>query len=354
MALRVGYFDFGEANPFQRRFYGAVRDTGGVSVVPLSLRKLLLPKHIRNLDIIHFDWLHSHYKHRRYLIRTLKFWSTLRTLDSCKSQYCIHTFHNTISHDSFLRPDIEKKLMNSILCRMDALVGFTNATLSIMADDFPDTQSIPKFKIPHGHYIDDYDSPIPTVEARTKLGINVSVPVVLFFGGLRENKGITDLLRVFPAVYEKTGAHLLVAGGGANESTLSALREPKPWLTFHNKFVPKSDVPLYFSAADIVALPFRSILNSGSAILAASMAKCVIVPNFDSITEPLLNCATITYEPNSLRHLADTLIQSTLIKHERLLDLGSQSKEHVRHSLDWRMIGKKTVDAYKQLLRSRQ
>lgn len=352
MAIKVGYFDFGEDNPFQRRFYGAVRDSGDVSVVPLSLKRLLLPHHIRNLDIIHFDWLHSHFKHRQYFIRTLKFWSTLRTLDRCKSQYYFHTFHNTISHDSFLRPDVEKKLMNSILRRMDALVGFTNATLKVMASDFPETQSIPKFKIPHGHYIDDYGPPV--ADARLKLEINSSTPVVLFFGGLRKNKGITDLLRVFPAVYEKTGAHLLVAGGGANESTLSALREPKPWLTFHNKFVPKSDVPLYFSAADIVALPFRSILNSGSAILAASMGKCMVVPKFDSVIEPLLKPATITYEPNSIESLADTLTQSTLIKRDRLLDLGKQSKEHVRHSLDWRKIGIKTVDAYQQLIQSRQ
>ena len=49
--------------------------------------------------------------------------------------------------------------------------------------------------------------------------------------------------------------------------------------------VPDEELQLYFNACDLVALPFRQVLNSGSLLLAMSFGCPVVAPRLGSIPE---------------------------------------------------------------------
>jgi len=51
------------------------------------------------------------------------------------------------------------------------------------------------------------------------------------------------------------------------------------------KFIAAKDVSTYLSAADMVVLPYREVLNSGSALLALSCSRPVLVPQLGAMGE---------------------------------------------------------------------
>jgi glycosyltransferase involved in cell wall biosynthesis len=51
------------------------------------------------------------------------------------------------------------------------------------------------------------------------------------------------------------------------------------------RFIPDEQVPAYIGAADILVLPFDSILNSGSVLLALSFNRAVLAPRLGALPE---------------------------------------------------------------------
>ena len=56
-------------------------------------------------------------------------------------------------------------------------------------------------------------------------------------------------------------------------------------MSAHIKFIPDEEVQVFFHAADVVILPYRAVLTSGSAILAISFGKPVVAPALGLITD---------------------------------------------------------------------
>lgn len=54
----------------------------------------------------------------------------------------------------------------------------------------------------------------------------------------------------------------------------------------------------YMKAADVMVLPYRDIINSGSAILGMSFGKAIIAPHLGCIPEILKSEGGILYDPN--------------------------------------------------------
>jgi len=104
------------------------------------------------------------------------------------------------------------------------------------------------------------------------------------------------LVKAFSAL-PGTIAHnsrLVIAGEDwGDEDELSKLIESSPYrhkITFNAYFIPDEMIPLYFSAADVVVLPYSDIFASaGSAIAQIAMAygKPIITSNFETMRECL-------------------------------------------------------------------
>jgi len=108
------------------------------------------------------------------------------------------------------------------------------------------------------------------------------------------------------------------------------------------QFVPAKDVQLYMNAADVVVLPFKDILTSGSALLAMSFGKAVIAPRLGCIPESLDSRGVFLYDHNEEEGLLKAIQQATLAN---LAAMGKYNYGRAKH-LGWNVIGQKTCALY--------
>lgn len=129
----------------------------------------------------------------------------------------------------------------------------------------------------------------PAIE-RSGLGFSPDDKVVLFFGYVRKYKGLDILLRAFPDVIKDIPkARLLIVGEFYDDPQiyLSLIEELhlRPHVKLINQFVPNEDVGKYYSASDVVVLPYRTGTQSGILNVAYGFERPVIVTNVGGLAE---------------------------------------------------------------------
>ena len=118
--------------------------------------------------------------------------------------------------------------------------------------------------------------------AREYLKISAETKVVLFFGFIRNYKGLDLILEAFahPEI-ENSNIKLLVAGEFYEDEKpyLEIIEEFKlqDKVLLHTHFIPDSEIRFYFSAADVVVQPYRHATQSGVSPLAYHFEKPMIV-----------------------------------------------------------------------------
>ena len=127
------------------------------------------------------------------------------------------------------------------------------------------------------------------IDARKKLNLK-SENIILYFGIIREYKGFDILLKAVSELKDKrTDFHLLAAGEcyGSDEKYTKLISDLgiSNYITWHNRYIPDKDVALYFSAADVVALPYRSASQSGITQIAYYYNIPVIVTKVGGLPE---------------------------------------------------------------------
>ena len=147
------------------------------------------------------------------------------------------------------------------------------------------------FIIPHGVY-DSYFHGYTQESARKELGIKEEF-VVLNFGMIRKYKGVPCLIRAFEKLPTEIAlkSRLVIAGENwGDEEGLDDLIKASPYskqITFQAEFVPDFAVAKYFSAADVVVLPYLRSAGSGVASLAMGYGKPIIISDLENIKESL-------------------------------------------------------------------
>jgi len=125
-------------------------------------------------------------------------------------------------------------------------------------------------------------------EAQRKLGLD-GKRVLLFFGFIRAYKGLDVLLEAVHRLEADKGYHLVVVGEFYEDAekyrpALDALRR-RGQLTLVDRYVPNEEVPLYFSAADVVMIPYLSATQSGIIQIAYAFGKPVVATTVGGIPE---------------------------------------------------------------------
>ncbi len=170
---------------------------------------------------------------------------------------------------------------------LDGFVALTESSVTQVRAEFPMLQSTPAFVIPHGDYRGSYPKTVSGTEARRQLGIPVDKSVALFFGGIFAYKNVPHLIDTFLRA-DLRDAVLLIAGAPSSAlegHQLTELAKHDSRIQLHLRRIPDDEVQNFFAAADLAVLPFREILNSGSAVLALSFDRPVLVPALGSMPE---------------------------------------------------------------------
>ncbi|MAT38855.1 MAG: glycosyl transferase family 1 [Ectothiorhodospiraceae bacterium] len=133
------------------------------------------------------------------------------------------------------------------------------------------------------------------VTLRDKKGIDISDEdhVLLFFGYVRDYKGLDVLLDAMPHILAKRQVKLLVVGEFyGNEETYRdqvARLGIAEHVHFHAEYVPNEEVGLYFSAADVMTLPYKSATQSGIIQIAYNFHRPVIATDVGGLGEVVIH-----------------------------------------------------------------
>jgi len=238
-------------------------------------------------DIIVLQWWTSSVAHMQLL---LKIFAGL--LNKPK---IIIEFHEVVDpfEESILPIRLYSKITGKLLRKnLDAYITHSESDKELVAKRY----SISPEKIhviPHGLY-DQYGELLDIKEARRNLSIKDDF-VILSFGLIRKYKGTPYLIRAFeqlpPKILEKS--RLLIVGEiWEDRKELLDQIKASPFhdkITLIDEYVPDEKVNLYFSAADVVVLPYLRASQSGIAHIAMSFGKPVVVSEVGGLKESMAN-----------------------------------------------------------------
>jgi glycosyltransferase involved in cell wall biosynthesis len=202
--------------------------------------------------------------------------------------------------------------------------------------------------IPHGAF--DYLTRLPEERPLPDELKGAQGPVILSFGVIRPYKGIDVLLRAFAAV---EGAELWIVGRplGADLAELHRLAASAPGpVRMLTRFVPDSEVPAIMRRADIVALPYRDVDQSGVLYTALAFGKPIVASAVGGFGEVIQgHGAGRLVPPGDPQALAATLRELLAQPAERAR-LGEAALAAAQGQYSWESVARRTLDLYRQLL----
>jgi glycosyltransferase involved in cell wall biosynthesis len=147
------------------------------------------------------------------------------------------------------------------------------------------------FVVPVGLY-QDYKRVSDKNTSKKELGIEEKF-VILYFGLIRKYKGVPCLVEAFNRFPQDIARHsrLVIAGEDwGDETSLASMIDSSPYkgqITYRPEFVPDDMIPRYFSAADVVVLPYLRTAGSGVANIALAYGKPIITSDLETMRECL-------------------------------------------------------------------
>ncbi len=181
--------------------------------------------------------------------------------------------------------------------------------------------SAPMLFSPHPMF-ENFGKGVTHDEACEKIAIDKGFDYTLFFGLIRDYKGLDMLLKAW-ADWRPQGRKLLVAGEfyTSREKYLSLIEELglKEDVVLHDRFIADEDVRYYFSAADCLALPYHTATQSGVTQIAYNFSLPMIVTRVGGLPEIVPDGKVgIVCEPtvesitNALKHIYEGSTLTTL------------------------------------------
>ena len=221
---------------------------------------------------------------------------------------------NIIPHEK--RPG-DKILSKYFIGSIDAFITMSR---SVLNDLTIFKYKKPKILSPHPIY-DHYGNIEPREQALLNLNLSKEDRYILFFGFIRDYKGLDLLLKAFSNPYFKPNRiKLIVAGEFYADKTkyLDLIKELKleDDVILRTSYISNKEVQDYFNSADIVAQPYKSATQSGVTQIGYHFNKPMLVTNVGGLAEIIHhNKVGYVVEPR-VEEISDALID--FFKNNRL------------------------------------
>ena len=199
----------------------------------------------------------------------------------------ISILDNIIPHEH--RPG-DKILSKYFVSSIDAFIAMSKSV-------YDDLKSLndkkPCLLSPHPIY-DNFGTAVSREEAIGSLGLDPSAKYMLFFGFIRDYKGLDILLKAI--AYERiknSDIKLIVAGEFYNNSEKYFELEKQLGLEgkiiWRTDFIADEQVKNYFCASDIIVQPYKTATQSGVTQIAYHFEKPMLVTNVGGLPEIVPN-----------------------------------------------------------------
>lgn len=151
-------------------------------------------------------------------------------------------------------------------------------------------------------------------EARKNLQLESNEKMLLFFGFVREYKGLKHLLNAMPLIRKKIkDIKLLVVGsfGEDKQDYMQLIQKNNisDCVSVIDEYTPDYEVEKYFAACDLVVLPYESATQSGIVQIAYGFEKPVVVTNVGGLPDVVTDGKTgyVVEEKNPIK-LSEAII----------------------------------------------
>ena len=241
-----------------------------------------------------FNWLKvgKRIRQSNYDLVITKFWipfigpslgTILRKVRKNKKTKVITIIDNIIPHESRFG---DKALTKYFVKPIQAFVAMSQNVYEDL--NIFDTQK-PKTLSPHPLF-DNFGAAIPREDALKTLKLSPDFRYILFFGLIRKYKGLDLLLEAFSDPrFRGSKIKLIIAGEYYSDKeeymALIKKHQLQEDIVQIDKFIPDSEVATIFSAADLVAQPYKSATQSGVTQIAYHFDKPMIVTNVGGLSE---------------------------------------------------------------------
>lgn len=337
-------FENKTGNPYTRLLYEAMEAETEVTVEGISLPRALAGSY----DLWHVHWPDDFLSYSSPITATtyvvaelvLFAWARLR------GAKLVWTVHDLGPHES-RHPALERLFWHLFIPMVDGIVSLSEAARAQAADRFPTLRRVPSAVVPHGHYRSAYPDPVPRDEARREYGLPLEARVAAFVGRIRPYKNVRSLVRTFRA-WEAPEARLVVAGNPVSEELKRQIRaaaESDSRVQLALRFLEEAEVASVVSAADVVVLPYETITHSGTALLALSFDRPVVVPDREAMTELKERVGS-----EWVRTYAGDLMPEVLSDAMQWAETASRSERAPLDDLEWPELARQTAALYRRVL----
>ena len=234
-------------------------------------------------DVIALQWWTSSVAHMHLLICLM---------NALVGARIVVEFHEVVDplEESILPIRLYSRLMGRLLVRRaGAYVTHSESDKKLLIEKYGMDAGRIRV-VPMGLY--DHHRRADRAEARKALGLD-GEEVILSFGLIRPYKGIPYLIRAFDSLPEAAAgsARLLLVGEiwedrAAVEGAIAASPR-RDRITLIDRYVSDDEVGAYFSAADIVVLPYLRASQSAVAHIAMAFGKPVVVSRVGGLQESM-------------------------------------------------------------------
>lgn len=222
---------------------------------------------------------------------------------------------NVLPHEH--RPG-DRAFTRFFLKTCDAFIVMSKAVL----DDLRLFTQKPCAVIPHPIY-DNYGEKSARAAAVAALGLPAANKYLLFFGFIRDYKGLDLLLEAMADErLRQMGVKLIVAGEYyGNQAKYEAQIQQlgiEGRLVMRTDYIPNEQVRHYFGAADLVVQPYRTATQSGISQMAYHFEKPMLVTDVGGLAEIVPNGKAGYVVPVEAKAIADAIVD--FYEHDRAKD----------------------------------
>ena len=251
-----------------------------------------------NPDLVIIQWWHPYF--------APCYWLLCRQL---KKQKVLFVCHNVFPHERF---PLDRFLTKKVMKQGDYFIVHSGQDKEDLLSIKPDARCA---KAVHPTYNAFKLQDLTKEQGRELLKLNEDQPVLLFFGFVREYKGLKYLLQAMPEVRKQLpDVKLLVVGDfdGDKDQYEQLIREVQieDAVEIHDGYIPDKEVEKFFAASDLVVLPYISATQSGIVQIAYGFDKPVIATNVGGLPEVVLDGKTgYIVEPEDANGLSERIVQ---------------------------------------------
>jgi glycosyltransferase involved in cell wall biosynthesis len=254
---------------------------------------------------------------------------------------------NIIPHE---RKFFDKPFAKWFLKPINGCIAMSSSVLEDMLNLTPDKPYILK---PHPPY-DHFGAKIERNEACEKLGIKPDKKNLLFFGLIRDYKGLDLLIEAMG--YLDDSYRLIIAGESYGsfdkyQEQIASLVAKNPSLAerivIFNRYIDDYEVPAFFSASDLCVLPYKSATQSGITAISLHFELPVVVTRTGGLEE--------TVGEPGIGILADEISAKGIVRAIESYfghpdnSIFVENIRKVKESTSWTSFAKALVDFYKTL-----